>query len=60
MQLAYIFVVIAAALVQAAPAPDSDAPMVAKAALEGVAPQACLPASCQSFGVSWAIGTPQI
>jgi len=46
MKLYYILAALSASAAMAAPAAESE-----KAA-EALAPQACLPASCQSFGVS--------
>ena len=50
MKLVYIFTALTATIAMAAPAPEVEG------AEALAAPQACLPASCQSFGVS--IGSP--
>jgi len=46
MKFSTILTALAAGIAMAAPAPEADK------APDALAPQACLPASCQSFGVS--------
>lgn len=47
MQLNYLLITVAASLALAAPAPEE----LAAVGADLVAPAACLPASCASFGV---------
>ena len=51
MKISIILTTLAAGIAMTAPAPEADK------APDALAPQACLPASCQSFGVSLLLNT---